>query len=124
MTEQTQVQGDAETLCSSSATTTVSAATTNEALSGDAPTTIQKYACHYDASITFPFERYATIVARALSTDDELRPDHVRREIQVEGTVLRLRMDATDIRSLRTSVTSLYDFMRVSIEAVAMFSSD
>lgn len=76
--------------------------------------------CTYEARISFPDRRHAEIVAEVISTDAELRPKQVDRRLTVKDAMLVIQVDAIDAKVLRTAVTSLYDFIRVSIEALAI----
>lgn len=75
----------------------------------------------YTARLPLPSARHAQIVAEAVSADPELRPELVRRTLHTDGCDLVLDLRATDARSLRTAVTSLYDFVRVSVTTLAAF---
>lgn len=77
----------------------------------------------YEARIEMPTPEQATIVTRAVSVDPELRPTEVSRVLRVDGSAIVIEMAATDAKSLRTAVTSIYDFIRVSLRAVAQFST-
>lgn len=77
----------------------------------------------YEARIEMPSESYAEIVAKAINVDPELRPDEVSRIIHVDGNAFIIDIAATDLKSLRTSVSSVYDFIRVSLAALAEFGS-
>lgn len=78
----------------------------------------------YESKIQLPTERAAAIVAAAIDVDPELRPTEVTRRIRVEGPILFFNMSADNPKLLRNSVVSLYDFIRVSLSAIAEFSSD
>lgn len=78
------------------------------------------FAYKYSSDIELPSASDARIVAAAVSTDGELRPEQVERTITTDGTKLQIRVRARDARSLRTSVVSLYDFVRVSVEALSI----
>lgn len=75
----------------------------------------------YEARIEMPSKKYAEIVATAINVDPELRPDEVTRTIHVDGNAFIIDIAATDLKSLRTSVGSVYDFIRVSLAALAEF---
>lgn len=77
----------------------------------------------YQARIDMPSAKYAEIVATAISVDPELRPEEVSRTISVDGNAFVIDIAATDLKSLRTVVGSLYDFIRVSLAAIAQFGS-
>ena len=77
----------------------------------------------YSATIKMPSEEYALIVCRAVSVDPELRPDEVDRSITAHGDVIHINVSSTNVKTLRTAVTSLYDFIRVSMKAVAQFTN-
>lgn len=78
--------------------------------------------CKYEARIEMPTAEQAIIVSKAVSVDPELRPEEVSRIIRAEGNSIVIDVAATDVKSLRTAVSSLYDFIRVSIRAVEQFS--
>lgn len=78
------------------------------------------FQCNYTAEIAFPEPRHAEIVCKVLTTDEELRPDQVDRKLTYSGNVLNVKVDAIDVKTLRTSVNSLYDFMKVSIETMTI----
>jgi len=63
--------------------------------------------------IEFRTSREAEIVVRAVCVDPELRPDLIRREIAYEGPRLVAKFQAKDIRSLRASISSFYNFVGV-----------
>lgn len=75
--------------------------------------------CSYEARINLPHAWSATIVAEAVSVDPELRPDQVTRQLTVHDSAVLINVTAMDAKMLRTAVTSLYDFIRVSIHALA-----
>lgn len=77
----------------------------------------------YHARIEMPSQKLANIVATSLNVDPELRPQQVERNIQVDGNAFVIQVSAKDPKSLRTSVSSLYDFIRVSLTAIEQFSS-
>lgn len=77
----------------------------------------------YKAQIEMLDAKQATIVARSVDVDPELRPEEVTRSIRVEGNAFVIEVAASDAKTLRTAVTSLYDFIRVSLLAVAEFDS-
>lgn len=75
--------------------------------------------CTYEARLPFPTARLATIVCEAVNADPELRPEQVTRDMSVDHETLVIRLSATDVKHLRTAVTSLYDFVQVSITTLA-----
>lgn len=76
----------------------------------------------YRARLQLPSPRHAEIVAAAISVDPELRPDDVDRSVTADGAVFVIDVAARDPRMLRTAVGSLYDFVRVSLTALAQFA--
>jgi len=64
------------------------------------------------------------VVRKALEVDEELRPDIVERDLQCAGNLLLIRFQSKDIKSLRTSVCSFYDFLLVAVRAVVEFGFD
>lgn len=78
------------------------------------------FAYAYAATLPLPSVSDARIVAAAVSVDAELRPELVRRRVYAEGPCLRIEVHARDARSLRTSVVSLYDFVRVSCGTLSL----
>lgn len=87
------------------------------------PTSGKSRDCTYQARIEMPSAKHAEIVATAVNVDPELRPDEVSRTISVDGNAFVIDVAATDAKSLRTAVASLYDFIRVSLAAIAQFGS-
>lgn len=77
----------------------------------------------YEARIQMPNAFAAEVVAKAVSVDPELRPDQVNRTVSADGCFIVLKVDAKDVKSLRTAVTSIYDFLIVSVTAVAQFAA-
>lgn len=82
---------------------------------------IIQFPTHYSAKIDMPTAFAASVVAQAIAVDPELRPDCVKRHIYATGDVINIEVEAKDVKSLRTAVTSLYDFIKISIMAVAQF---
>lgn len=78
----------------------------------------------YVATIPLPNHELATIVASALSVDEELRPALVDRSVVSDGSNVVLRIAATEMRILRTSVVSLLDFLVVSLSALSAFAQN
>lgn len=76
----------------------------------------------YSATIEMPNAKCASLVATAVGVDPELRPDDVRRDLHADGSSLVIHVKAKDAKALRTSVTSLYDFIDVSLAALEQFS--
>lgn len=76
--------------------------------------------CSYEGRICFPQRHQAEIVAEAVSTDAELRPELVDRHVYIDNSTLVIQVEATDVKVLRTAVTSFYDFIRVSIRTLAI----
>lgn len=76
----------------------------------------------YRARIEMPTAHLANIVATSVNVDPELRPDQVSRHLQVDSNAFIIQLSATDPKSLRTAVSSIYDFIRVSVTAVAQFA--
>ena len=76
----------------------------------------------YEARIEMPSAELANIVATVINVDPELRPEEVARSLRVEGSAFVIDVAAKDPKSLRTAVGSLYDFIRVSMVAIAEFS--
>ncbi len=75
----------------------------------------------YNASVELPSPKMAEIVMKATAVDPELRPDEVQRELWVENVTFHMRFKAKTKRALRTSATSFYDFVKVSIAALEEF---
>lgn len=82
----------------------------------------QEHPNHYEANIQMPTPFLASVVAQAISVDPELRPADVTRKVFAQEHDLVISIHAKDPKSLRTSVTSLFDFIKVSLMAVAEFS--
>lgn len=78
----------------------------------------------YTARVTLPSPELASIVATALSVDDELRPALVDRTIKADGATVVIHVAATEMRVLRTSVLSILDFAVVSLSALEAFATD
>lgn len=76
--------------------------------------------CSYVGHICFPHRREAEIVAEAVSADAELRQELVDRRLHIANSTLVIQIEATDVKVLRTAVTSLYDFIRVSIQTLVI----
>jgi len=76
----------------------------------------------YVAHIQLQSITQANIVASAIGADPELRPEEVDRKIYVEEDMFVMHLSANDLKTLRTAVGSLYDFIRVSLLALAEFS--
>lgn len=77
-----------------------------------------QHVCSYEARLPFPSARLATIVSVAVSVDAELRPEQVTRHLTVEQSTLVIRLSATDPKQLRTAISSLFDFIRVSVSTL------
>jgi tRNA threonylcarbamoyladenosine modification (KEOPS) complex Pcc1 subunit len=76
----------------------------------------------YDAKIELPSAELASIVATALSVDDELRPALVDCTVVAHGAAVVIRVAATEARVLRTSALSILDFATVSLTALEAFA--
>eukprot|EP00727_Mastigamoeba_balamuthi_P011194 m51a1_g6698 hypothetical protein (729) ;mRNA; r:86654-90537 len=67
-------------------------------------------------------DRQAEIVCNSLSVDKELRRDVVRRTFTHSGRSLFVTFESLDAKALRTSVSSMFDFLALATEAVNLFS--
>lgn len=76
----------------------------------------------YEAHIQMPNAFSASVVAQAVSVDPELRPHMATRDVKAEDDFIHINISATDVKTLRTVVTSLYDFIHVSLQATAQFA--
>ena len=79
---------------------------------------------HYTSRIQMPSAKWAEIVLQATCVDPELRPEEVQRNMAVQDSSLVIEFHAKSARTLRTAVTSLYDFVRVSLVAIKQFGSE
>eukprot|EP01088_Endostelium_zonatum_P018626 TRINITY_DN6037_c1_g1_i1.p1 TRINITY_DN6037_c1_g1~~TRINITY_DN6037_c1_g1_i1.p1 ORF type:complete len:105 (+),score=12.56 TRINITY_DN6037_c1_g1_i1:110-424(+) len=76
----------------------------------------------YNIDIPFPKEEWAQNVCRTLSADRELKEDQVHRVMIVEGTHLKVTFETTELRLLRTVVTSFFDMLLLCMNAINIFS--
>lgn len=82
---------------------------------------MQKFPYSYKACLQLPSQRFAEIVNAATAVDPELRPGEVERITYAEGSQFHIHVSAQSARSLRTAVTSFYDFVKVSLAALETF---
>ena len=71
--------------------------------------------------MAYPSAEAAAVVCRAVGVDKELTPAKVRRTLAVEGAALVLTFEATELRLLRASVSTLLDLILLSTRAVERF---
>ena len=74
-----------------------------------------------EAQVAYPSAEAAAVVCRAVGMDKELTPAKVRRTLAVEGAALVLTFEATELRLLRASVSTLLDLILLSTRAVERF---
>ena len=68
-----------------------------------------------------PSPKAASILLNTLAVDLELQPDKVSRTYAVDGTTFTATFRATEIRVLRSALSSFYDMSIVAVRALAEF---
>ncbi|KAL4209466.1 hypothetical protein CU097_006298 [Rhizopus azygosporus] len=71
--------------------------------------------------IPLPNERLATIAARVIEVDKELKADQVKRTIAAEGNILKVRFDCYTTKMLRVSVNSFLEYLTMVTRTMEAF---
>ncbi|ORE02059.1 transcription factor Pcc1 [Rhizopus microsporus var. microsporus] len=71
--------------------------------------------------IPLPNERLATIAARVIEVDKELKADQVKRTISAEGNILKVRFDCYTTKMLRVSVNSFLEYLTMVTRTMEAF---
>ena len=71
--------------------------------------------------INFPSERQACIVRDCMIVDEELQPQKVTKNFEVEGADLVIHVQATELRMLRVALSSFFDMVSVSVKTLLEF---
>ncbi|EIE91687.1 hypothetical protein RO3G_16398 [Rhizopus delemar RA 99-880] len=66
-------------------------------------------------------ERLATIAARVLDVDKELKVDQVKRTISTEGNILKVRFECYTTKMLRVSVNSFLEYLTMVTRTMDAF---
>ncbi|KAI3427098.1 hypothetical protein D9Q98_007037 [Chlorella vulgaris] len=77
----------------------------------------------FTGRVTYAAEAEARMVMRALEIDPELRPEAVRRQLSVDGTVLVLEFAAVDMRTLRAAVGTFCDLLGLATRTLEAFGA-
>ncbi|KAA8493001.1 hypothetical protein FVE85_9273 [Porphyridium purpureum] len=75
----------------------------------------------YLMEVPFPDARLAEIIVRVMNVDEELRPEVIERVVERRDSVVIIRLESSDLKSLRTAVNSFYDYFLVSVHAMREF---
>jgi len=59
-----------------------------------------------------------------MEVDEELQPLKVTKTFDVEGNVLAVHIQATEVRMLRVALSSFFDMVTVSVKTLLEFDSD
>ncbi|KAI9252146.1 CTAG/Pcc1 family [Sporodiniella umbellata] len=71
--------------------------------------------------IPFSTERLASIAARVLDVDKELKPDQVKRTISTEENVLLVRFECYTTKMLRVAVNSFIECLTMVTRTMEAF---
>jgi tRNA threonylcarbamoyladenosine modification (KEOPS) complex Pcc1 subunit len=77
----------------------------------------------YELSIDYPKSEWAQYVANTLSVDKELRPKVISKKIQATGNTLNVVFSSSDLKMLRTVVSSFYDFLLLATNTLNEFAT-
>ena len=73
--------------------------------------------------MTVPFgtARHAEIAYDSLRVDPEPRRGGTKRQMEVEGALLRVRFTCAEVKTLRVSVNSFFDLLHLVNETIEQF---
>jgi len=75
----------------------------------------------WEICINFEREHWARIVMNTLEVDKELRPSLVQRSMTVENSNLKVSMSSSELRMLRTSISSFFDMILLATRTINQF---
>ncbi|KAK9804335.1 hypothetical protein WJX72_007910 [[Myrmecia] bisecta] len=87
----------------------------------DAQPATQPLPFQLSGRIEYASARDAEMIRNTLAVDPELRPDQVKRELQVQGSALVMHFQATDARTLRAAVGTFCDLLGLATRTLEMF---
>jgi hypothetical protein len=62
------------------------------------------------------------MVGNALAVDRELRPQLLQKIIRVEGNVLHVTFQSSDLKLLRTATSSFFDYFKLAARTIGEFA--
>lgn len=74
-----------------------------------------------DLEVPFPSNREAVIALGSLSVDKEPRRGGVQRKISVDKNILLIHFEALEAKSLRVSINSFFEHLRLVCETIRCF---
>ncbi|RUS82532.1 hypothetical protein EGW08_009704 [Elysia chlorotica] len=74
-----------------------------------------------ELNVPFPSAYEAGVAYGSLSVDKEPKRGNVTRELHVEGNVLHVRFQAKEARTIRVSINSFMDHLKLVCETIAEF---
>jgi EKC/KEOPS complex subunit PCC1/LAGE3 len=75
----------------------------------------------WEAKIHFENAAHAVLVNQALSVDPELRPDDVKRLLQVRDSTLIITFEAKQMRMLRAATGTFLDLLALAVRTLDAF---
>lgn len=83
-------------------------------------------ACPFESELKVAFADpyHAELVHSALSVDPELRPGEVQRTMSVEGSDLKVKFEAKQLRMLRAATGAFLDLLGVAVDTLEAFQGD
>eukprot|EP00924_Labyrinthula_sp_SR-Ha-C_P011454 maker-scaffold_46-snap-gene-1.99-mRNA-1 protein AED:0.00 eAED:0.00 QI:41/1/1/1/1/1/3/281/83 len=74
-----------------------------------------------EVKLSFPDENLANQVKQALEVDPDLRPERTSKQFSVVGNILIITINGVDLKSVRASTTSIFDFAKVAVDTIRAF---
>ncbi|CAG5117315.1 unnamed protein product, partial [Candidula unifasciata] len=74
-----------------------------------------------DLHVPFPSDREAEIAHGSLSVDKEPKRGGVRRTLSVKGSVMHVHFEAEESRTLRVSINSFFEHLRLVSQTMESF---
>ncbi|XP_013099125.2 uncharacterized protein LOC106081599 [Stomoxys calcitrans] len=78
-----------------------------------------------EATLKIPFDsaKHAEIAFRVLKVDQEPKRNFVKKELTLNGSVLEVHLEADQVKSLRTAITSFFENFLLCSETLKAFDA-
>jgi tRNA threonylcarbamoyladenosine modification (KEOPS) complex Pcc1 subunit len=77
-----------------------------------------------ELKVAFSNPYHAELVHSALVVDPELRPGEVQRSMSVDGSELKVKFEARQLRMLRAATGAFMDLLGVAVGTLEAFQDD
>ncbi|GFR88230.1 EKC/KEOPS complex subunit LAGE3 [Elysia marginata] len=74
-----------------------------------------------ELNVPFPSAEEAKIAHGSLSVDREPKRGNVSRELHVKGNILQVRFKAIEVRTVRVSINSFLEHLKLVCETIEQF---